>query len=206
MAIPLINLQEFTTITKPLIIFIIGITIYALFVFKFYKFVATKKIFKLNLEKYNNSEHGVIKKFFSSLFYVIENIILMPILIFFWFIIFAAMMAFMSKNTDAGSLLLISAALVGAIRITTYYSEDLSKDLAKLIPFALLGVFLIDISYFSFESSLTTLFDLGKQWITILHYLIFIVILEFVIRIAFVLLSIIGITFEEELEEQLNEK
>lgn len=195
----IINTQDFFTIVKPLIFFIIGLTIYALFVFKFYKFVAKKKIFELSTEKYK--KQGVINKFFRSIFYVLENILLMPVFIFIWFLIFAAMMAFLSKNSNIDTLLLISAALVGAIRITAYYTEDLSKDLAKLIPFALLGVFLVDISYFSLSDSLTTLWSLTAHWMTILHYLIFIVLLEFIIHIGFGILGLFGLKFEEEKDE-----
>lgn len=204
MVIPLINtinLQDFTEIIKPLIIFMMGLTIYSLFIFRFYKFVATKKIFELNLKRYNNSKHPIIEKFLSFIFYIIENILFMPVLIFFWFIIFAAMITFLSKTNDIETMLLISAALVGAIRITAYYSEDLSKDLSKLIPFVLLGIFLVDISYFSIEESFTKLLAFAKYGTTIFYYLIFIVLLEFVIRISFSLLSAIGIKFEKEKNE-----
>ena len=34
--------------------------------------------------------------------------------------------------------------LVAATRITAYYNEDLSRDMAKTIPFALLGIMIID--------------------------------------------------------------
>lgn len=203
MALPLadiLNTQNFFAIVKPLIFFIIGLTIYSLFVFNFYKFVAKKKIFKFKTEKYRREEHPALNKFFGFIFYIIENIIVMPLLIFFWFIIFTAMMAFLSKN-DIETLLLISAALVGTIRITAHYNESLSKDLAKLIPFALLGIFLVDISYFSLESSLSTIWGMTTHWLAIVHYLIFIVILEFLIDIGFAILAWMGIVFEENLEE-----
>jgi hypothetical protein len=53
-----------------------------------------------------------------------------------------------------------------------------------MLPFALLGVFLIDISYFSVPASMQTLQQTPAQVENILYYLFFIIGLEFVLRVA----------------------
>jgi hypothetical protein len=74
--------------------------------------------------------------------------------------------------------------VLSPIRITAYYNEDLSRDLAKMLPFALLGVYVVDLSYFSFPASLDALLRAFNQWESITYYLMFVVGLEFILRIS----------------------
>ena len=107
-----------------------------------------------------------------------------PIIVMFYFLVIVAFFAFLAKTQPMDSIMLIAMALVASIRITAYYSEDLSKDLAKMIPFALLGIFLVDISYFSFDNSLEVLFSIPSFWKTIIYYLAFAWLLEIVLRLG----------------------
>ena len=93
-------------------------------------------------------------------------------------------LAFLARGQTIDEILLISMAVLSAIRITAYYNEDLSRDLSKILPFAMLGVFLIDISYFSLSTSLDGLLGALLSWKTIVYYLGFMIGLEFVMRIT----------------------
>ena len=42
-----LSVSNFWSAVKPLTLFILGVVIYAVFVFKFYKFIARKDVFKL---------------------------------------------------------------------------------------------------------------------------------------------------------------
>jgi len=53
-----------------------------------------------------------------------------------------------------------------------------------MLPFALLGVFLVDISYFSWQSSLELVRQVPNFWKEIIYYLVFLIALEFVLRIT----------------------
>jgi hypothetical protein len=172
------------TILKPLAIYIVGIVLYSLFVFKFYKFLSKKDIFPLNLEKYNTSDHPYIKKFFSVIFYFIEYVLFFPVLVFFWFGVLAGLLVLMSRGQALPNILMVAIAIVGAVRATAYYNEELSKDLAKMLPFAMLGIFLIDITYFKFSESVATLKQATSLYETFLYYLLFVVALEFVLRLS----------------------
>ena len=94
----------------------------------------------------------------------------------------ACFLAFLSDKQTPENILLISMSIVAAIRLTSYYKEDLSRDLAKLLPFALLGVFLVDISYFSLERSISTITDMFKLHALMAYYLLFIILIEFALK------------------------
>jgi len=174
---------EAFSVTLPLVLFVIGIVAYAVFIFRFYRFVARKEVFSLNLHQYSASFGGFLKTVFSSLIYVIKYIIFFPLLIFFWFGTLSLLLAFLAKDHDVSRILLLSMSLVASIRVTAYYNEDLSKDLAKMIPFALLGVFLVDMSYFSIDNSIRTIQQLPAMWKQLTYYLLFTIALEFVLRV-----------------------
>ena len=64
------------------------------------------------------------------------------------------------------------------------YTEDLSRDIAKMLPFALLGIFLIDLRYFDLNTSAELLNRVGDEWKSIFYYWVFVVLLELVLRIT----------------------
>ncbi|MBU1111776.1 MAG: hypothetical protein ABIG93_04485 [archaeon] len=192
---------------RPLLIFIVGMVIYGIFIFKFYRFVAMRDVFHLNLAQYNNAEYPAIRRFLAGIFYIIEYVLLFPLFTFFWFLIMSGLLMFLAKNGDIQNILLVSVALVAAVRATAYYSEDLSKDLAKMLPFALLGVFLVDISFFSFSSSLELVKQMPSFWKTMLYYLGFVIALELVLRIGHGIVSLFYDFEEEDIEyEKLPKK
>ena len=169
---------------KPLISFILGIAIYAVFIFKFYRFVAKKDLFELDVEKYQPGWGGFMKHIGNAIGYSFKYFIVFPSFLFFWFLVLTILLVFLAKTNDIQTIMLISVSLIGAIRVTAYYDEDLSKDLAKMLPFALLGIFLVDMSYFSQVDSIALVLQLPVVWRTMVIYLIAIVLLEFILRVV----------------------
>ena len=94
------------------------------------------------------------------------------------------MLATMTRGQGLDGILLVSMAVVGSIRVASYYNEALSTDLAKILPFALLGILLIDSSIVSLSGALENLNAALALWETMLYYLLAIVALEFVLRIV----------------------
>jgi len=183
------SIAEAKAVTQPLVWFVVGIVAYALFIFKFYKFLSSKDIFKLNLQQYSSSFLGALGKFFNVILYIIEYLVIFPLFTFFWFGVVAVILATLSRNHDITTILLIAMALVASIRVTAYYDEDLSKDLAKMFPFALLGIFLIDISSFSYFNVIDTLKLMPSMWKLMAYYLGFTIMIEFVLRVIDTILS-----------------
>jgi len=174
------SLSEAYDVLKPLAGFVFGIAVYAIFIFKFYRFLATRDIIKLDLSRYTKK----VVKFPKVALYLVENLLLFPIIVCFWYAVLVALLSVLAKDQTPESVLLVSIALVGAVRATSYYSEDLSKDLAKMLPFALLGIYLVDQSFVELSVSSEVLREMPDQWNLIAYYLMFTVALEFVLRIA----------------------
>jgi hypothetical protein len=182
-----LNLSDFSivgyfTAVKPLVFFIIGMTVYAIFIFKFYKFLARRDMLQLKLKEYSEGFSGFLKEVFSRLFHTVEILIVIPLLVFFWFAVLAVLLLILAKNQSFDNVLLSSMALVATVRITAYYKEELSRDIAKVIPLALLAIFLIDASYFSIGSTSELVKQIPSSWQTLVNYLIFVIGLELVLR------------------------
>ncbi|MFC1455024.1 hypothetical protein ACFLQI_02970 [Candidatus Undinarchaeota archaeon] len=168
---------------KPLALYVFGIAIYAIFIFKFYRFLAKKDVFELDLGKYSQTSFAGAKKFFSVVSYVVKYLLVFPLVVFMWFAFLGILLIFLAKTGSVEQLLLISVSLVGAVRVCAYYNENLSQDLAKMLPLALLGITMLDVSYFNLMRSLEMLFSLFDYWKLLSYYFVFIVGLEFVLRI-----------------------
>jgi len=199
-AISEFSFSGFYSTIKPMMLFVLGMLIYAVFIFKFYKFVARKDIFKLGLRERNVQEDGFAKVFFGAILYILEYLLFFPILTFFWFGILTILLTVLSKTQDIQQILLISMTLVAVIRITAYYNEELSKDLAKMLPFALLGIFIIDVTFFSFSQSLEVIKTIPSNYVLIFNYLLAVILLEFLLRVLFFISRIF--TGKQDAEEE----
>jgi len=109
---------------------------------------------------------------------------LFPFVAIIFFLGFSLLLLFLTANLDVSMVLSTSFAIILAIRITTYYSEDLSKDVAKMLPFALLGVFLVNPSYFNFDVTMDNINSLPQHVNIFVVYIFFMIIVEWILRIA----------------------
>jgi len=180
-----INFADAIEILKPLTFFVIGMVIYSIFIFKFYRFIAKRDIVSINLEKYKDAKNSFFKKLFYNILYVIKYLFFTPIIIFFSFVVLTIILSFLAEGLTIETILLTAIALIGAIRITAYHDEDLSRDLAKMLPFTLLGIFLVNVSYFSMPTVIELLKDIPSKLSLLVYYFLFIVIIEFVARMIF---------------------
>lgn len=170
-----------------LLVFTIGMLLYAVFVWFFYRNLSKRDLFKLDLSKYDFSEekHGKGKKAFSIFLYLIKYGIVFPFYVAFWFAVLSIFLFVMAKEISVRQIALISIALVSTIRITSYLKEDLSHDLAKLMPLALLAIFLNDLNFFSWDLFITRFETMPSLGLELLQFLTFAVILEWTLRILY---------------------
>ncbi len=166
----------------PVAVYVLGMSVYAIFIFRFYRFVASRDMFGLDLSRYEESRHRFIRRVLGVLMYVLKYLIAFPAFAFFWFAVLTLILAFLSRDRAFEDTLLIALATVSAIRATAYYDEDLARDLAKILPFAVLAIFLIDASFFEIGESLSVLELANEHRESILYYLLFLVLLEFALR------------------------
>ncbi len=182
--------QSYLSNIKPLVILIIGVVIYSIFIFKFYRFLAKRDILKLELHKHSE-KFGSAKNFFHVIFYLIENMIFIPILIFVWFAVLTILLLVISTTQAPEAVVITAIALVAAVRICAYYNEELARELAKIVPLTLLGLFLIEnIAAFSLDSSFNSAKQIIYLWQPMLYYLIFVVAVEIILRIIQLVVSL----------------
>ncbi len=177
-------------VLRPLALFVVSIVIYGVFVFHFYRFLARKDIFRLDLSKYNESGHPVLRKTVSVIFYLVKSLVMFPLFISFWFVVLAGLLLLMGRSQSIDGIMLGAMGVVATIRVCAYYREALATDIAKILPFALLGIMLIDSSLVRIPDSAESIQDAAARIETVIYYLIAVVALEFLLRI---LSSIIGL-------------
>ena len=177
----------------PAVVYVFGMAAYAIFVFRFYRFLASRDMFaSWTCPSMRSRATGGCEAFFRLVLYGAEYIILFPAFAFFWFAVLTVILALLSRDRAFSDILLIALATVGAIRVTAYYNEDLSKDLAKILPFAVLAIFLIDGYYFDTHQSLNVLNEATDHSERILYYLVFLIALEFALRLVSAVARLLG--------------
>jgi len=164
---------------------VILVVIYSIFVWNFYKFISKKNPLGLNLNQYNNFQHSFISKLVTGIFYFVEYILILPFLIFFIFAIFTFFLISLSQTNEVPQILIISATVIAAIRITSYYKESLSQEIAKMLPFMLLAVSVLNPDSFIkaqyIEKVINSLSQIPLFLNEIKSYLIFIIIIEIIL-------------------------
>jgi hypothetical protein len=181
------------------------IVVYAMFIWKFYRSVAKKNLIGLDLNKYNKSKHPVITKLIAGALYFLEYILILPFLIFVWFAFFTIFLILLTEGLETGTLLILSATTIAAIRMIAYHSEDLSKDVAKLVPFTLLATSLLNPDFFSVERVLGHIQEIPLAFGDVFTYLFLIIILELVLRLFDFVLSLFSMG-TEEVSKKVEEK
>ena len=186
MALPQLtfDLMDALDILGPLALIIGGITLYGVFVFNFYRFVARKDIITLDLQRHNQATHATTRKALSVVFYIVRFLVVYPIFVFFWFCVMAGLLYVLSRNQSTETVMLVGMGVVGAIRVSSYYTEALSTDIAKILPFALLGTMIVDSSITRIFESTEGVTEATLSWETAVYYLIAVVVLEAILRMA----------------------
>ena len=166
--------------------FLVGMVIYSLFTYAFYRFISKRDLISMDLSKYRGGDAIIL-----GFLYMIEYVLIVPVVVFVSFIILSGLLLILSKTNNVAQVLTIAISVVGAVRITSYFSENLSQDIAKMLPLALLGVFLTDTSSFSIINSVSAASVALKSidlWITLVYYLGFLIIIEFIVRILYLII------------------
>ena len=170
-----LNLDAGIVAAEPLALFVIGMVIYAVFIYRFYRFVAGRDVFKPLPE-----DNPLWKK----ILHVIQFVFFYPLLAFVWFLVISILLASLSETVTIGNIFLASMATIATVRVLAYYDENLSREVAKLVPLALLGVMLLDISKLSIDAPITVISMLPAVADTLFYYFVFVVLLEFILRVV----------------------
>ena len=185
--------------------YVLGMALYVVFVFKFYRFVAARDMFALKLYRYDQARFPWLRRLLHVVMYVAKYLVVFPAFAAFWFAVLTLILTFLSRDRAITEILLIALATVTTIRATAYYNEDLSRDVAKILPFAVLALFLIDASFFDVRQSLEVLRDANDVRETILYYLLFLIVVEFVLRLLLGIVALLSRAKRSESSESPDE-
>ena len=165
------------------LVYTVGIVLYSIFVWKFYIHLSRRDIIKFDLYRFDVG--SPFKKLSDLISYLLKYIIITPFVSSIWFIFMLFFLFILSKSQSVYEILIIGITLIGATRISSYYNEDLSKEVAKVVPLTLLALFLIDPKIFSINDVVTRFSELPTFIPLILRFLILFAVLEFVLRLFY---------------------
>lgn len=175
-----------------LIGFSIGMVVYGIFVYHFYRFLSKRDMFSFNLENRLSS-----KKFSSEgetssaaprvIAFIAMNFFIFPFVAFLWFLGYSSIMFLLVHQLPTATIFLVSSALIIAVRISAYYREDLSRDLAKLLPFALLGIFLYNPEFYSLDQIVVRLKEIPGFIFQITAFIVVAMSVEIVLSILYLI-------------------
>jgi len=191
------DLESFTDQVLPAFAAIIGIVIYSTFVFKFYRFLAKKDLIDADFSQYSDGFTGFMKRLIDGLLLIVQNILFAPFLISFWVLILAVILTLLSGGDDLYWNVLVATSVVGSVRVISYFSEDLARDVAKMLPFAVLGVFLVDSGSFNWNAVSILWGQLDEFAISFASSMALVVLLETTLRILSTLKDIISPPVDE---------
>ncbi len=177
-----LSFQDAAYYIKPVIFFVAAISVYAFFIFKFYRFMAKKDVFDFKLYRLPRRGHYKLKIVLKAFLYLFEYFLLLPFFAFFWLIFITIILLVMAPSQTTSTVLMFSVGLIIVTRISAYYNEDLSRDLAKTLPFSLLVLLLIDLDKISVSSFLKVKSEISILIEPIVYYLFLIIIVEFLLR------------------------
>jgi membrane protein implicated in regulation of membrane protease activity len=182
---------------------VILIVVYSVLVWKFYRFIGKKNLIELNLNQYNQAKHPFFIKFLAGFLYLVEYIIILPFIVFIWFAGFASFLILLSNDLEIQTILFLSVTIISAIRMTSYIpknGEEISKEIAKILPYTLLAVFVLNPSFFDFSRVLDHFGQLPTLFNNILLYVSFIFGLELILRIFDLIFKAMGLHDEKNEE------
>jgi len=177
-----------------LLILVLVIFLYCFIIWEVYRFISKKNILNFNLDKYTLSGSSFFAKVSGAFFYFIEFLFLLPMIILVSFAFFSFLIIGLTESSiPVGHILLISATIISIIRLSAYYNEGFSQEIAKLLPLTLLAVSITRTDFFN----LTRLFSGFSQISSLIGeisiYFLFIFLLEFLLRLSELFFFWIGI-------------
>jgi len=179
---PIVN--TFLVNVQGVTIYAIAIAIYAIIIWHYYRLLAKRDFFSFEATEGEGTTAWILN-FFSEMTFLAKYVIFFPLVSFIFFTIFASMLFLMSKEQTIPMILFIGAATIAGTRITAYYNEELARDIAKLIPLTLLGIFVIQSDFFSIGILFERINALPEFFVEIASFILFFLLLEIVLRLVY---------------------
>ena len=153
----------------PAAIFAISVAFFGFVIFNLHKSMSVRNVLGIDLSGLRKSGRP-LHILLYCLSYAVMYGVVFPFLSYIWFWVLATMLAFLYNNKEPQELLLIGMAVLTAVRVTAYYNEDLSRDISKILPYGLLGIFLVNLGEFDLQASIVLLNGFAAEEDLALYY------------------------------------
>lgn len=188
-----------------LLLIVIVVVLYAILIWNFYRWISKREILKLNVWIKSRTSSPGGSRFLGGIFYILENMVLLPIVIFLWFLFFTIFLIFLTEGMDVGTILALSAIIITAIRMTSYYKEEVARELSKMLPLTLLAVALTQHGSLNFSQIISNISLIPNHISEIWIYFVLIFIVEFVLTIFDLVFRSFSVS-DEEISTESEEK
>lgn len=122
--------------------------------------------------------------FINRLIYFSKYIIVFPLYSFIWFLIFSFLLVLIAKSMPIGKIMFFGIVIVSVTRIAAYVSSNLAEDMAKLLPWALIIIFLTDPQSITIETIQISFNSFVQEIPKVAKYLLFIAFVEWSLRVG----------------------
>lgn len=170
--------------TANVIVLALAIVAYGAVIGIFWKTLSRRNMIDVDWKKIHG---GFGTQVFERVKFGLEYAIVFPLATFVWFVVLTIFLYFMSKTAAIADMMFISISLVAAIRICSYLDEDIAGDVAKVVPIAILGVFLTNPTMFSPIIVEQRLDEMSTLVMDALPYFVMLMVMEVVLRILFLI-------------------
>ena len=170
-----------------------------------YKKISKRDMFKFEEAHYGKGITGQLRKVFSILFYIIKYGILFPIYSFLMFVLLSISIFFLSTGMNVHSILYISMVIISVVRLLAYINEDTAQELSKMLPFGLI-FFILTKPNVAKQYTLPNINEVTTALPQVQQYFIFLIGLEFGLRIVYVLITLFVSSFERKNRKKEKDK
>jgi uncharacterized membrane protein len=157
---------------QTMLIFGIGIAVYTVLVFTFYQNLSQRTPY------HSKPKPGA----WGRTIHFLENIFVFPMMSFGYFIVLALSLFLLAKTQSTGQILLLSMSVVVGVRVTAFVSDLASVDLAKLLPWSLFAVLLVDPGFLSLATTFGRVSETVQMAPVLFQYFVLFIVIEGVLR------------------------
>ena len=173
-------------LVRPAIAFALVLAAYTMTVFYFCRFISKRDVIRFQYAGLRSlvARNTTLRILLFSWIWSLRYGVLFPLVAYGWFMMLTVMMAILYNSKEPAQLILISMSVITAVRVTAYLDEDLSRDIARILPFALLGLFIASFSDIEIGATIRLLRESAQEWERLLYYWIYVIMQELVLRFA----------------------
>lgn len=171
---------------RPAIVFALVLAAYTMTVFYFCRFISKRDVIRFQYAGLRSlvARNTALRVLLFSWIWSVRYGVLFPLVAYGWFVMLTAMLAILYNSREPAQLILISMSVITAVRVTAYLDEDLSRDIARILPFALLGLFIASFNDIEIEATVRLLREAVQEWERLIYYWVYVILQELVLRFA----------------------